>query len=605
MGEERDPPLVGGTWEILRPLARGGMGVVYLARHRTRGESVALKVLYDKEHDFRGAGHERFVREANASEEIGHPGLVRTLDAGVEPDGTRYIVMELLEGQSLRERMRAGLSRRRSLEIVIDLLEPLAAAHAKGFVHRDLKPQNAFVVCDGAGRESVKLLDFGISRRPGVQTVTDFATAMGTPHYAAPEQMQNARDVTAAADVWSTGVLLYRLLTGRLPFEGDAIQMVLRAGEERHAPLQVRVSGIDARLSALVDRCLAKSPEDRPAHAGEVRAELAALLADPSLALPEEAAAVSGTQASVAQTMPTESTTRETAAGSLTDESTTPEAARADPPVTAADTSPMPAATDAAPSPVRLEAGPPVLPPPPPAPAPAPPVPPEPTPRPRQRRARARGLSGRAPQIAVGAALFVVGVLAVAIVTRAPPPRALRAVPLVLPMPAPRPSPTLPAAPPTRRVPAPRPSPTISAAPPTLLVPAPGDPTSASETERAALEAIVHGAPGASAGPVDTHAQRRARVLASCLPITDAVHGRCFLRALGGRAAGEFELRNLVAASVLTGDREGARDAANRYLAEHARSRYAAQVRQIAASVGATGVEGAAKLDPTPPPDPK
>ncbi|HJK90547.1 MAG TPA: serine/threonine-protein kinase, partial [Polyangiaceae bacterium LLY-WYZ-15_(1-7)] len=283
--------IVGGRYRLEALLASGGMGAVWRAEHTMSERRVALKLV-------RALGGldeatvRRFKREATAPSAIGHPGIVEVLDAGVEPEeGLLFLAMELLEGESLRARLRRPeTGRGEALRLVRALLDPLAAAHAGGWVHRDLKPENVFLAetprseaaGGGSGGDSggdsgegpgevVKLLDFGLVRSVGGPSATLTGSAIGTPGYMAPEQAMSAKAVTARADVWAVGALLYEALAGAPPFEGETPHaQIMRACAEAHEPLVERVPGVPAALSALVDRCLAKVPDDRPADAAEV-----------------------------------------------------------------------------------------------------------------------------------------------------------------------------------------------------------------------------------------------------------------------------------------------------------------------------------------------
>jgi serine/threonine-protein kinase len=255
------------------------MGAVYAARHVLTGVEVALKLLYpDVGQD--EAHLERFLREVRFAAEIGHPGIVRTLDAGEDADGTLYLAMELLRGEDLAAWLdRPSTTAEQAVDVILEVLEPLAAAHARGIVHRDLKPENVFIAREEDDRRVVKLLDFGIARQVGVSSKTTSGVGLGTTHYMAPEQAVSARDVRPAADVWAVGVMLYEAIAGVLPFDGESVHaVVLAACTAPHDPLPTHAPGVDRRLAALVDRCLAKRPDDRPADAGALRAELEALM---------------------------------------------------------------------------------------------------------------------------------------------------------------------------------------------------------------------------------------------------------------------------------------------------------------------------------------
>lgn len=266
-------PLVGGRWERVRPLAQGGMGEVWVARHAITGRYAALKILDRSAHE--GIA-ERFRREAAVTAELGHPGIVEVLDAGFgEGDHCFYIAMELLDGCTLEERMSDPLASPEEILALLDAtLVPLAAAHERRVIHRDLKPANIFVT--SGGPSPVKLLDFGIARDTTADGMTMTGTSMGTPSYMSPEQALDARRVTPATDVWAVGVMIYEALSGERPFSGKTSHAVIVAAcTEPHLPLVEIVPGLDPKLSALVDRCLSKNPLERPATARELREALA------------------------------------------------------------------------------------------------------------------------------------------------------------------------------------------------------------------------------------------------------------------------------------------------------------------------------------------
>lgn len=272
-------------------MGRGSMGAVYRAHHVLTGRAVALKIITHG-----GAYSElaaaRFKREVSVRAFVGHEGIVEVLDAGQEPDGTLYLAMELLEGETFQARSsRPGFTAAYGLQVVRAVLEPLAAAHELGVVHRDLKPENVFLhrrppAAGGDGVEVVKLLDFGIARDPRQQSGTRTDVGLGTPYYMAPEQATNAKAVTPASDVWSVGVILYWLLAGRLPFAEDTPFNTLAAVCGRpHAPLPTTGGPRTQALVALTERCLDKEPELRPADAGALIAALDAIFG-PQASLP-------------------------------------------------------------------------------------------------------------------------------------------------------------------------------------------------------------------------------------------------------------------------------------------------------------------------------
>ncbi|MET0387451.1 MAG: protein kinase [Polyangiales bacterium] len=274
--------VLGGRWELLAPLARGGMGVLYVGRHLQTGRRAAIKVV-------ERAGSEalaRFRLEASASAQIGHPGVVDVFDADFDTEtGSCFIAMELLEGKTLREVLDdPTVTPERVTSLLMAALAPLAAAHAKGFVHRDLKPENLFVLASPLGGHPVKLLDFGIVSGPGDKRLTRDGMAMGTPQYMSPEQATSAREAGPTSDVWSMGVMLYEAIHGEAPFVGETGHgVIIQACTCPHMPLDQIVPGVDPRIARLIDRCLAKSPVDRPADASILRSELGALLHPHSL----------------------------------------------------------------------------------------------------------------------------------------------------------------------------------------------------------------------------------------------------------------------------------------------------------------------------------
>lgn len=256
------------------------MGAVWVARHVITGRLAALKVLEEEDHEV----IERFRREAAVTTQLRHPGIVEILDAGfADGDHTFFIAMELLDGVTLRDKMRRTESTPAEiLALIYDLLDPLAAAHDKGVIHRDLKPANVFVV--SGIREVPKLLDFGIAQQASARGLTQTGTSMGTPSYMAPEQALDARNVTTAADVWALGVMMYEAIAGSPPFRAsNAHGVIVNACTRPHVPLVQAAPGVDPALSRLIDRCLSKEPSERPADAHMLRAELAAFIGRPSL----------------------------------------------------------------------------------------------------------------------------------------------------------------------------------------------------------------------------------------------------------------------------------------------------------------------------------
>lgn len=256
-----------GQYRLIQKIGSGGMGTVYVGEHILLGRRAAIKVLQPVL-STQPEIVERFFREAKATSAISDPGVVQVFDFGYHVDGTAYIVMELLEGECLADRI-ASLGRlpaAEALRIVRQLAGALASAHEKEIVHRDLKPENVFLVPDpeSVSHERVKLFDFGICKMSGDTTATQTGRMLGTPVYMSPEQCRGAREVDARSDIYSLGCLLFHALTGRVPFDHDGTGEIIVAHLQEQPP---KVSEVAPELSDTVDEivehCLAKDPDDR------------------------------------------------------------------------------------------------------------------------------------------------------------------------------------------------------------------------------------------------------------------------------------------------------------------------------------------------------
>jgi serine/threonine-protein kinase len=277
-------PAIVGHYVIERALARGSMGSVYVAHHELTHARVALKVLRAEVAGDEQA-EERFLREVRAAAHIGHEGIVRVHDAGRSADGRLFLAMELLEGETLEQRLaRTPGERLQAMHWLLQVLEPLSAAHAQGIIHRDLKPANVFIARTAAGDEHIKLLDFGLARDTREKSVTATGIALGTPYYMSPEQATQPRDVGPASDVWSMGVMMYEVLCGAMPFDGETLHaVVIRSSVVPHVATAERAAGIDPELAALVDACLDKDPSKRPPNAHALRERVRALVERPEV----------------------------------------------------------------------------------------------------------------------------------------------------------------------------------------------------------------------------------------------------------------------------------------------------------------------------------
>lgn len=290
-----------GPYRIIRLIGEGGMGAVYEARQESLDRRVALKTLHPK---FAGSQDvtARFFNEAKVLSRLEHASIVQVSDFGTAADGTAYLVMEYLRGQSLGQRLRTGKGRFpvvTALQLAWQVADVLSVAHAEGVVHRDLKPDNLMLVQDpvAPGGERVKVLDFGIAKltgtidRAGVKT--DTLAVMGTPMYMSPEQCTGAGGVDAKTDVYSLGCVLYQLLAGRPPFkaEGPGALIGMHLFQE---PAALSSAAAPPTVAALVHRMLIKDKTQRPSMC-DATAELGRLLGkltSPGPAFPSRTLAV-------------------------------------------------------------------------------------------------------------------------------------------------------------------------------------------------------------------------------------------------------------------------------------------------------------------------
>ncbi len=274
--------MVGQTishYRIVEKLGEGGMGVVYKAEDLNLERPVALKFLAphlvsDEE------GRKRFIREAKAAAALDHPNICTVHEIG-EADGRIFIAMAFLEGHPLRKRIAQGpLKLKEALPIAIQIAEGLEAAHARGIVHRDMKPDNVMLIQGTRG--IVKLLDFGLAQLSGGSKLTHEGSTLGTVLYMSPEQAQ-AADVDHRTDIWSLGVVLYEMVCGQTPFQGEFDQAVVYSLiNEQPEPLTAVRTGVPKELERIVNKCLAKVPAGRYQHADELLVDLRELQKEPS-----------------------------------------------------------------------------------------------------------------------------------------------------------------------------------------------------------------------------------------------------------------------------------------------------------------------------------
>ncbi len=287
-------PLVGtvldGKFRIERALASGASGDVYEAMHLGLGSPVAVKVLRPGVPETAHIRRKRFVREARVAARIQSDHVVRVFDIVAPEEGLIYIVMELLNGETLAERIKrtGAMSPAEAVGYLIQAAKPLAQMHDLGIVHRDVKPSNVFLARDAEGRERIKLLDFGVAafQQPvarGDSSITLTDAIVGTPRYMAPEQVRASKEIDARADVWALGVTLYELLAGTPPFDGQTVLAVLNQIEQQEPRLlSERQPGVSLALARVVHRCLAKQPARRPADARALGEALAPFVGEPA-----------------------------------------------------------------------------------------------------------------------------------------------------------------------------------------------------------------------------------------------------------------------------------------------------------------------------------
>lgn len=275
--------ILADRFQLVAPIGRGGMGVVWRAEHTRLGSPVAVKLLHDALIEQHDAGP-RFLREARACAAIRGPNVVQVLDFGIE-DGTPYLAMELLHGESLRDRLERErtLSRADTGRIVGEIAKGIGRAHKHGIVHRDLKPGNIHLGNEEQEEEAVKVLDFGLAKliegtSPG-GPLTITGTVMGTASYMSPEQSRGRTDIDHRADLWSLAIIAFQCLTGRLPLSGrtEADLIVKISTEPMPVPSAV-MAGLPAAFDAWFARATRRAPDDRFQSAGEMARALQAAL---------------------------------------------------------------------------------------------------------------------------------------------------------------------------------------------------------------------------------------------------------------------------------------------------------------------------------------
>lgn len=272
---------IAGKYRLLRPLGKGSMGEVWAALHVDLGREVALKLIYEGSPELAA----RLKREAQACGRLEHPNIVRVYDFGETDGGDPFLVMEMLAGETLADRLarRQRLPLGEAVSIALDVARALRAAHEAGVIHRDLKPANVFL-CQHPEGETVKVLDFGVSKILSVDdmSVTNTGALVGSPAYMSPEQARALREIDPRADVWSVGVLLFEMLTGERPFPSPTVVGVV--ADILAGPIPTLASvlpGVDPRVDQVVRRCLTRALDQRMPSAAALIEALAPVLGPP------------------------------------------------------------------------------------------------------------------------------------------------------------------------------------------------------------------------------------------------------------------------------------------------------------------------------------
>ncbi|TVQ89289.1 MAG: serine/threonine protein kinase [Deltaproteobacteria bacterium] len=277
-GTVSSDPLIGAVlanrYRVVEPIGRGGAGAVYRGMQLQLDRKVAIKVVrHDVAEEVREELQARFYREASLAGRLSHPAIVQTIDYGTTEHGLQFVVMELLEGRTLKSALANGpMDPREAARLASELARGLHHAHSKGLIHRDVKSSNVLLITDEEGVEHPKLLDFGLVKSVRNELdVTQTPTYLGTPLYMSPEQATGSQELDGRSDQYSLGCLLYSMLTGKLPFVADSpMATALLHHTEPYPPMSKRAPDVkvDPKLEAIVERCMSKNVKDRFPDAG-------------------------------------------------------------------------------------------------------------------------------------------------------------------------------------------------------------------------------------------------------------------------------------------------------------------------------------------------
>jgi eukaryotic-like serine/threonine-protein kinase len=257
--------VVGDRYRLVREIGRGGMGVVWVAHSLVLGVDVALKLI--RASAASSALSSRMAREAHAAARLGHPALVRVFDFGWTRHGDPYLVMELVQGETLAAQVKreARIPAIRAVQTLLPIVDGLRMAHDKGIVHRDIKPDNVFLAADALGRKQPKLLDFGIAKvdKQIDGRLTQVGAVLGSPDYMSPEQALGLDDIDERTDIWSLCVVLYEVITGTVPFQKPNYNALMHAIINEDPTSSVECGAGDKSLWQIIERGLKKQREDR------------------------------------------------------------------------------------------------------------------------------------------------------------------------------------------------------------------------------------------------------------------------------------------------------------------------------------------------------
>src|SRR3954470_2531294 len=287
--DSRIGSIVNGRYLLEAAVGEGGMATVYAARHRLVERPCAVKIMnaaLAKNEVIR----ERFRREAKAAQKLAHPNIIEIFDQGELPDGSLFLVMELLEGETLADLLfRGRIPLERALPIAIQIARALARAHDLEVIHRDLKPENVFLARGPNGTDQVKLLDFGIARSMQDSRLTGAGEVFGTPQYMAPERITSI-EAGPARDLYSLGVIIYEMVTGTFPFDAtDVTSYFIKHLKEAPVSPKKYDASIPTDLERLLMECLAKDAKDRPVDAHRVQGDLMLIAGAIGLRIPSDA----------------------------------------------------------------------------------------------------------------------------------------------------------------------------------------------------------------------------------------------------------------------------------------------------------------------------